>query len=182
MGVCYTVQTAKCGNGVLEPGEECDDSSGCCNRRTCKLRAGAMCTPGTYISCSHPRRSRRQEAEKGDDQPTRSNPLAVWPHPFCPHPTGLDEQCCTASCTYHPSFVGCNVPGGSETGYCFNGFCRYSRLAAAYSNLEGCPAPTSNACKEYVRFNNGACTNTDASFKLTGERETAIMGRALLFG
>lgn len=48
MGVCYTVQMARCGNGVLEPGEECDDSSGCCDRKTCKLRAGAMCTPGTY--------------------------------------------------------------------------------------------------------------------------------------
>jgi hypothetical protein len=46
MGVCYTVQTAVCGNGLLEPGEECDDNTGCCNRATCKLRAGAMCTPG----------------------------------------------------------------------------------------------------------------------------------------
>ncbi len=52
MGVCYTVQKATCGNGLLEPGEECDDNTGCCDRTTCKLRAGAMCTPGQSVSQS----------------------------------------------------------------------------------------------------------------------------------
>lgn len=80
----------------------------------------------------------------------------------------MDDQCCTAKCQFQPSFVGCNIPGGPEIGYCFNGYCRFSRLAASYSNLEGCPAPTTNPCKEYVRYNKGACTNTDSSFGQSG--------------
>ena len=51
MGLCYTVQTATCGNGLLEPGEDCDDNSGCCDPVTCKLKAGAMCSPGPYCVC-----------------------------------------------------------------------------------------------------------------------------------
>lgn len=128
MGVCYSMLTPACGNGVLEPGEECDDNSGCCDPKTCKLRAGAMCTPG------------------------------------------LDRTCCTADCKVVPTYVGCDIPGGPETGYCFNGMCRFSRLAAAYSNLQGCPAPAANPCKEYVQYaNDVACKYTDASFGLQSE-------------
>jgi hypothetical protein len=62
------VMTPRCGNGVVEPGEECDDATVCCNRATCQLAAGAKCTPGldpvcctaacnvqpTYIGCIQP--------------------------------------------------------------------------------------------------------------------------------
>lgn len=125
-GVCYDVLTPECGNGVLEPGEECDDTSGCCDLKTCKLARKAMCTPG------------------------------------------LDPACCTADCKFLPTSTGCNVPGGPETGYCYNGYCRFNRLAAAYSNLQGCNAPPENACKEHVRFEGGACSNTDKNFQMSG--------------
>ncbi len=130
-GVCYGVLTPTCGNGVLEPGEDCDEGgdTACCDSRaggTCKLKAGAKCSPG------------------------------------------LDPTCCTSTCNFAPTFTGCNVPGGPETGYCYNGYCRFNRLAAAYSNLQGCNAPTANPCKEFVRFNGGACSNTDASFGKSG--------------
>lgn len=58
---------------------------------------------------------------------------------------------------------------GLVSRYCFNGMCRMNRLSAAYSNLKGCAAPTSAACKEVVTYN-GVCGYTDASFGLTGER------------
>jgi hypothetical protein len=35
-----------CGNGILEPGEECDPGltdSPCCYAKTCKLKPGAIC-------------------------------------------------------------------------------------------------------------------------------------------
>jgi len=51
MNACYGVMRPRCGNGILEPGEECDDRTACCDRTTCKLKAGAMCTPGTDSSC-----------------------------------------------------------------------------------------------------------------------------------
>ncbi len=45
-----TAQTQRCGNGVLDPLEECDDSGGlfgpkdaCCESSSCKLRPGCAC-------------------------------------------------------------------------------------------------------------------------------------------
>lgn len=37
---------AMCGNGILEPGEECDPGGvddACCYGATCKLKPGAVC-------------------------------------------------------------------------------------------------------------------------------------------
>ena len=45
----------QCGNGILEPGEECDpgqNESNCCDRSTCKLRSGALCDPATSSCCT----------------------------------------------------------------------------------------------------------------------------------
>ena len=45
----------QCGNGILEPGEECDPGeadSDCCDRETCRLRQGAVCDPGTSSCCT----------------------------------------------------------------------------------------------------------------------------------
>ena len=50
-GVCYSVQTSVCGNRILEPGEDCDDSSACCNQATCKLATNAKCSPGIDPHC-----------------------------------------------------------------------------------------------------------------------------------
>ncbi|CAN0580747.1 unnamed protein product [Ectocarpus sp. 12 AP-2014] len=35
-----------CGNGILEPGEDCDDDSPCCRPNRCKLVPNAKCSPG----------------------------------------------------------------------------------------------------------------------------------------
>ena len=51
--------------------------------------------------------------------------------------------------------------------YCNNGICRFNRLAAAYSNVKGCAAPSTAPCKENVIYNNEA-GYTDARFGLTG--------------
>ena len=67
-GVCYGVMSPRCGNGVIEAGEDCDDATVCCNRTTCRLAIGAQCTPGispdcctagcnfrpTYVGCAAP--------------------------------------------------------------------------------------------------------------------------------
>ncbi|KAK9895969.1 hypothetical protein P389DRAFT_210806 [Cystobasidium minutum MCA 4210] len=50
------ISLQQCGNGILEPGEECDPgqgaSSDCCDSSTCKLRSGAQCDPATNTCCS----------------------------------------------------------------------------------------------------------------------------------
>ncbi|PLW37486.1 hypothetical protein PCANC_17304 [Puccinia coronata f. sp. avenae] len=43
------ISLQQCGNGIVEPGEDCDpgqnSNSTCCDAKTCKLRAGAVCDP-----------------------------------------------------------------------------------------------------------------------------------------
>jgi len=39
---CVSNAGSSCGNGIVEPGEACDDNSGCCV--SCQLKAGAQCT------------------------------------------------------------------------------------------------------------------------------------------
>ncbi|CAM9327073.1 unnamed protein product, partial [Choristocarpus tenellus] len=40
---CKDYESA-CGNRVIEPGEECDDESPCCNPDTCTLVPNARCS------------------------------------------------------------------------------------------------------------------------------------------
>ncbi|ORY90345.1 Metallo-peptidase family M12-domain-containing protein [Syncephalastrum racemosum] len=45
---------AMCGNGILEPGEECDSGStdsACCHAKTCKLKSGAKCDDYSEMCC-----------------------------------------------------------------------------------------------------------------------------------
>ncbi|GAA6213849.1 disintegrin and metalloproteinase domain-containing protein 8-like [Lates japonicus] len=100
-----------CGNGFLEPGEECDCGTveecknPCCNATTCKLSAGAQCAEG---ECCH----------NCQLKPTGS---------VCRPKTGdcdLAEYCTgfSASCpsdTYTQNGLPCN----RGRGYCFNGQC-----------------------------------------------------------
>lgn len=52
---CMAPYTAACGNGVVEPGEACDDTSACCNQpgtaNPCQLAAAAQCS-GESPCCS----------------------------------------------------------------------------------------------------------------------------------
>ncbi|KJE89186.1 hypothetical protein CAOG_00706 [Capsaspora owczarzaki ATCC 30864] len=45
---CWTPYSPTCGNGVVEPSEECDVSSSCC--KNCKLTSGSQCATGTCCS------------------------------------------------------------------------------------------------------------------------------------
>ena len=47
---CQKDYVTVCGNGVVEPGEQCDDSTGCCTS-TCQLASGAQCS-GTSTCCT----------------------------------------------------------------------------------------------------------------------------------
>ena len=42
---CYSSFEATCGNGLVEPGEECEGGGGCCDPVSCTLPAGAQCIP-----------------------------------------------------------------------------------------------------------------------------------------
>ena len=46
---CMSAYVNLCGNGIVDPGEQCDDSSGCCTA-TCQLAANAQCS-GNSMCC-----------------------------------------------------------------------------------------------------------------------------------
>ncbi|EJT98874.1 hypothetical protein DACRYDRAFT_69951 [Dacryopinax primogenitus] len=52
----HTISLQMCGNGIVEPGEECDPgldgSSTCCDPQTCKFQSGAVCDPSNSPCCS----------------------------------------------------------------------------------------------------------------------------------
>jgi hypothetical protein len=41
---CQAAYSTNCGNGVIESGEDCDDTSSCCV--ACKFKSGAVCSMG----------------------------------------------------------------------------------------------------------------------------------------
>ncbi|MBW0488898.1 hypothetical protein O181_028613 [Austropuccinia psidii MF-1] len=49
------ISLQQCGNGIVEPGEDCDPGQGtlsnCCNPQTCKFRSGAVCDPANGPCC-----------------------------------------------------------------------------------------------------------------------------------
>ena len=42
---CATTYAPTCGNGIVETGEDCDDTSACCVK--CKFKSGGVCSPGS---------------------------------------------------------------------------------------------------------------------------------------
>ncbi|CAH7670467.1 Disintegrin-like metalloprotease [Phakopsora pachyrhizi] len=51
----FTLKLNQCGNGILEPGEDCDPgmvSSPCCQWGTCKFATGAVCDPKHSSCCT----------------------------------------------------------------------------------------------------------------------------------
>ncbi|KAG0142978.1 hypothetical protein CROQUDRAFT_206261 [Cronartium quercuum f. sp. fusiforme G11] len=49
------ISLKQCGNGIVEPGEDCDpgeDDSPCCDSRTCKFSQGSVCDPKNSVCCT----------------------------------------------------------------------------------------------------------------------------------
>jgi len=51
-----TISLQMCGNGIVEPGEDCDSGTGvdsnCCDAQTCKFKNGAKCDPRSSSCCT----------------------------------------------------------------------------------------------------------------------------------
>ncbi|KII86485.1 hypothetical protein PLICRDRAFT_44079 [Plicaturopsis crispa FD-325 SS-3] len=51
-----TISLQMCGNGIVEPGEDCDPGRGsnstCCNAATCKFTSGSVCDPDSSACCT----------------------------------------------------------------------------------------------------------------------------------
>ncbi|KAK5997028.1 Disintegrin and metalloproteinase domain-containing protein B [Cladobotryum mycophilum] len=54
-----TITGSQCGNGIVEPGEQCDcggdqacQNNPCCDAKTCKFKSGAVCDPSNEDCCT----------------------------------------------------------------------------------------------------------------------------------
>ncbi|KNZ62065.1 hypothetical protein VP01_1318g5 [Puccinia sorghi] len=110
------ISLQQCGNGIVEPGEDCDPgqnaNSSCCDSRTCKFRSGAVCDPLNGPCCqsdcqfSSPQQVCRPSANSECDQEERCSGKDV----HCPDdkffdngkdcgPTGMGLKCAAGMCT-----------------------------------------------------------------------------------
>ncbi|CDR99137.1 related to ADAM protease ADM-B [Sporisorium scitamineum] len=135
-----TLSTQQCGNGILEPGEECDagpNGSQCCTRQ-CKLASGAQCDPATSSCCS--------------------NSCTFAPSSQMCRPS-VDDRCdsaeyCTGSSAECPADVARDDGSSCGSGLsCANGYCTSRDLQCQQASTgslnfrSACSASNANSCQ-----------------------------------
>lgn len=139
-GARSTLSTQQCGNGILEPGEECDagpNGSNCCTTQ-CRLASGAQCDPASSACCSNS---------------CRFAPTTQMCRP------SVDDRCDTAE---YCNGTSAECPAdqtkadGSSCGdglSCANGYCTSRDLqcqqasTGSMSFLSACSASNANSCQ-----------------------------------
>lgn len=159
-----TISTQQCGNGIVDPGEDCDCGSAeecgnnqCCDPSTCRFRAGALCDPSSQSCCT--------------DQCQMSSSGTV-----CRASTGLcdPEETCdgsSASCPRDRQLddgATCGVSASNTT--CASGRCtsRTMQCAAALgvsnSSVQACDDSTCQLSCLSLDGGNNQCRRTQQSF------------------
>jgi hypothetical protein len=167
-----TLSTNQCGNGILEPGEECDpgaSGSSCCTSE-CKLRSGAVCDPTNFACCT-------------DSCQFAASSVVCRP--------AVNEQCdtaetCSGSSATCPTDVhandGTSCGADGEGLYCASGLCTSRDLqcrneGATLDITRACPASVSSSCQLTCADprSGGGCVLLDSTF--TDGIECGLAGR-----
>uniref|UniRef100_V5ETU2 Disintegrin and metalloproteinase domain-containing protein B n=1 Tax=Kalmanozyma brasiliensis (strain GHG001) TaxID=1365824 RepID=V5ETU2_KALBG len=135
-----TLSTQQCGNGILEPGEECDagpNGSQCCTSQ-CRLTSGAQCDPATSACCSNSctfAASTQQCRPSVDDRCDTAE--------FC---TGTSAECPADTTKDDGSSCGSGLT-------CANGYCTSRDLQCQQASTgslrfrSACSASNANSCQ-----------------------------------
>jgi hypothetical protein len=149
-----TISLQMCGNGIVEPGEECDPGKGttssCCDVNTCKFKNNAICDP--------------------DSSPCCTSQCSFAPATQICRPS-RDSQCdqaefCTGNSSSCPSDV--ISPNGQSCGTdslaCASGLCtsiaqQCQNVGASMGLKQACPAKNDKSCQISCQdpSNAGAC-------------------------
>ncbi|KAF7340165.1 Zinc metalloprotease [Mycena venus] len=137
-----TISLQMCGNGIVEAGEQCDPGedvdSPCCDNKTCKFKAGAVCDPDSSPCCT---------PQCGFAPSTQVCRPAK--DPKCDV-----QETCTGSSSSCPSDV--VAPNGQSCGgnglACASGQCtsvalQCQQLGSSMNLTKACPNQSSNTCQ-----------------------------------
>lgn len=110
-----TVTGSQCGNGIVEPGEECDcggeavcGDNKCCDAKTCKFKTGAVCDPDNEdccdATCKFAASTKVCRASTGDCDPEEKCPGDKASCPEDKHKDNGDScgkglECVSGTCT-----------------------------------------------------------------------------------
>ncbi|PAA52928.1 hypothetical protein BOX15_Mlig004074g3 [Macrostomum lignano] len=160
----------KCGNRILEAGEDCDCglaawcNNSCCNPTTCKFNPGASCASGqccNITTCSLISRGTECRAARGVcDLPEFCNGSSEWCPEFDDYV--LDGTACAV-----------NPAAPSEAlAYCYSGACttRDSRCHAMFNgtNYRSAPDSFSNLTADPSNTENGYCNYRATAYNPVG--------------
>lgn len=159
-----TISSGVCGNGIVEPGEECDcggtegcgANSRCCNPTTCQFAQGAACDPSNDQCCtSQCQVSGRGNVCRASIGPCDPEEVCNGSSPSCPADVRLpDGQSCGE--------------GGNDT-RCASGQCtsRSMQCSVALFNSTGQSGSTS-ACNSNTCQMNCSPGGSQSSCQVTG--------------
>ncbi|GAA5936111.1 hypothetical protein JCM1841_007056 [Sporobolomyces salmonicolor] len=155
------ISLQSCGNGIVEAGEDCDPGGAtdpCCDARTCKFAAGAVCSPTNSLCCT----AQCQVAGNG----TVCRPSM---DPTCDTQEVCDGRNATCPADVH---VKDGTSCGSDGLACASGICTSRSLqcqnAGSSLNLtSACPQSTSSSCSITCAdpTSNADCIVLDQSFR-----------------
>ncbi|KNE70308.1 myxococcus cysteine-rich [Allomyces macrogynus ATCC 38327] len=161
-GACLdTLSSPECGNGIVDPGEDCDsgnpvNGTACCSPQ-CRWRPGATCDDRTGPCC------------RGCQLLSSTIMCRVASHPTCDSPsycTGTSSTCPASASFAAKNGLACNSTTTGAAGYCAYGACSSPTdqcTTRGWTYTRTCDGSHWNApCRVYCQNSNMCYTAGDA--------------------
>jgi hypothetical protein len=160
-----------CGDGIKDPGEECDCGTNCdrdaCCTPECKLRQGAKCSDANDQCCRGCHLKPRGDVCRLALDSCQEDGICDGASPECPRSIFKND---TTSCTYAETGEAHDLKGTPHSGnmHCASGICTNRDLQCMAIGrrlrIVGACAFLPNACRLVCQRQDGKCVGVDANF------------------